>query len=61
MAIADVYDALVSKRVYKDRMSFEQADAIMTQGMGSQFDPALLPVYQAARPALEDYYRHEDA
>ena len=62
MAVADVYDALVSKRVYKDRMSFEKADAIMLEGMGSQFDPALRDAYQAARPALEDYYRqHETA
>ena len=62
MAIADVYDALVSKRVYKDKMSFEKADAIMLEGMGSQFDPALRETYQAARPALEDYYRqHETA
>ena len=56
MAVADVYDALVSKRVYKEKMSFEQADAIIREGMGSQFDPALLPVYLAARPGLESYY-----
>ena len=56
MAIADVYDALVSKRVYKDRMSFEEANRIMMEGMGSQFDPALEAVYVKARPALEAYY-----
>ena len=56
MAIADVYDALVSKRVYKEKMSFEKADAIIREGMGSQFDPALEPVYLAARPKLEAYY-----
>ena len=56
MAIADVYDALVSKRVYKDSMSFEQADAIIMGGMGSQFDPGLEKYYVAARPALEAYY-----
>jgi putative two-component system response regulator len=56
MAIADVYDALVSKRVYKEKMSFEKADSIMMEGMGSQFDPALEPVYVAARPMLEEYY-----
>ena len=56
MAIADVYDALVSKRVYKEKMSFEKADAILREGMGSQFDPALAPVYLAARPKLEAYY-----
>lgn len=36
MTIADVYDALVSKRVYKESMSFEKADQIMMEGMGSQ-------------------------
>lgn len=57
MAIADVYDALVSRRVYKDSMSFEQADKIITEGMGTQFDKALEPYYIAARPRLEAYYR----
>ena len=56
MAVADVYDALVSKRVYKEKMTFEKADAIIREGMGSQFDPALEPVYLAARPKLEAYY-----
>ena len=56
MAVADVYDALVSKRVYKEKMSFEKADSIILGGMGSQFDPAMEPVYVAARPKLEAYY-----
>ena len=56
MAIADVYDALVSKRVYKDSMSFEQADSIIMEGMGSQFDPSLEKYYVNARPRLEEYY-----
>ena len=56
MAIADVYDALVSKRVYKDSMSFEQADAIIMEGMGTQFDAALKKYYVSARPRLEEYY-----
>ncbi len=57
MAIADVYDALVSKRVYKDSMSFEQADAIITESFGKHFDMQLKKYYDAARPALENYYR----
>jgi len=56
MAIADVYDALVSKRVYKEAMSFEAADAIIMEGMGAQFDPSLERFYVAARPSLEAYY-----
>ena len=59
MAIADVYDALVSKRVYKERMSFEQADAIIMEGMGKHFDKRLEPYYIAARPAFEAYYSEQ--
>ena len=56
MAIADVYDALVSKRVYKEKMSFEQANKIIIEGMGTQFDKMLEPFYMRARPKLEEYY-----
>ena len=56
MAVADVWDALVSKRVYKDKMSFEKANEIMMEGMGSQFAPDMKDVYERARPALEAYY-----
>ena len=56
MAIADVYDALVSKRVYKKKMSFEEADKIIMEGMGKQFDKKLEKYYVAARQKLEDYY-----
>lgn len=56
MAIADVYDALVSKRVYKEKMSFEQADSIIMEGMGKHFDKALESAYVNARPRLEEYY-----
>ena len=33
------FAALVSKRVYKEPMSFDQAARIMCEGMGTQFDP----------------------
>ena len=56
MAIADVYDALVSKRVYKEAMSFEQANSIIIEGMGKHFDKSLERYYIKARPALEEYY-----
>ena len=56
MAIADVYDALVSKRVYKDAFSLEKADSIILEGMGTQFDPKLQTAYENARPRLEAYY-----
>ena len=60
MAIADVYDALVSKRVYKDRMSFEKADSIMRESMGKHFDKRLEKYYTAALPRIESYYREKD-
>lgn len=56
MAVADVYDALVSKRVYKESMSFEDADKIIMEGMGKHFDKQLEKYYVAARPKLEAYY-----
>ena len=56
MAIADVYDALVSERVYKEAYDFDKADAIILDGMGTQFDPGLKSVYEKARPRLEKYY-----
>jgi len=42
MAVADVYDALISRRVYKPAYSHEQAVAIITEGHGSHFDPDLV-------------------
>ena len=58
MAIADVYDALVSKRVYKERMSFEVANNIILEGMGKHFDKRLEPFYVKAREKLEEYYKN---
>ena len=57
MAIADVYDALVSKRVYKDEFSFEDANKIILDGMGKQFDPGLEKYYLLAREKIEKYYQ----
>nr|MCR4689657.1 HD domain-containing protein [Saccharofermentans sp.] len=60
MAIADVYDALVSKRVYKEAYDFDKADTIIMEGMGTQFDPSLQSCYMKARPRLEAYYKNID-
>lgn len=45
MAIADVYDALISKRVYKNAMSHEQAVVIIEEGRGNHFDPELVDCF----------------
>ena len=60
MAIADVYDALVSKRCYKAAMSFDEAYTIIIDGMGTQFDPTLKDCFVACRKKLEDYYSSLD-
>lgn len=39
MAVADVFDALISRRVYKDAMPFDEAHDVIAAGRGSQFDP----------------------
>lgn len=39
MAVADVYDALISKRVYKDAFTHERAIAMIAEERGSHFDP----------------------
>ncbi len=45
MAIADVYDALISKRVYKDPFGQEKAVAIIEEGSGSHFDPDMVQCF----------------
>src|SRR5690606_19159394 len=42
MALADVYDAIVSKRVYKPAMMHEAAVAIISEEAGRHFDPRLV-------------------
>lgn len=45
MAIADVYDALISRRVYKEPYPHERAIAILREGRGSHFDPDVLDAF----------------
>nr|AGS51591.1 response regulator [uncultured bacterium contig00010] len=45
MAIADVYDALVSQRPYKKAFTHEEAVKIISEGSGTHFDPALVEVF----------------
>ncbi len=47
MAVADVYDALISRRVYKPPFSQEQSITIMREGRGSHFDPDILDAFLA--------------
>ena len=48
MALADVYDALTSRRVYKDAFSHRQARNLILSGSGTQFDPDIVDAFLAA-------------
>jgi len=45
MALADVYDALISRRVYKEGMPHEKAIAILREGRGTHFDPDMVDAF----------------
>ena len=47
MAIADVFDALISKRVYKGAISFDETRRIIEEERGRQFDPDITDVFLA--------------
>ena len=47
MALADVYDALISKRVYKPAFTHQQAKEIILEGEGSHFDPQVVQAFLA--------------
>jgi putative two-component system response regulator len=57
MAVADVYDALVSRRVYKEPMEHQQAREIMLKGRGSHFDPDILDAFVTLEPQFLDIAR----
>jgi putative two-component system response regulator len=49
MALADSYDALTSKRVYKSQFSHEKAVQIIIEGKGSHFDPDVVDAFSELR------------
>ena len=60
MALADVFDALASKRCYKEALSVDAALAIIEQSLGTQFDPMLGGVFLKCRPELTSFYQNLD-
>ena len=56
MALADVFDALVSKRVYKENFSFDRAFGIIEESSGSYFDPSLCREFLQCRLQIENLY-----
>lgn len=53
MAVADVYDALMTKRIYKDAFPAEKSNAIIIEGTGSHFDPAIIGVFATLTKEFE--------
>ena len=56
MALADVFDALVSKRCYKEAYSYDKAFSIMEDSIGTHFDPMLAKIFLECRTELEALY-----
>lgn len=56
MAVSDVYDALRSRRVYKEPYSHEKSMAILVQGRGTHFDPVLVDVFLAHQDAFREIF-----
>ncbi len=69
VAIVDVFDALIHKRVYKDKIPIEDAMEILRQGRGKHFDPELLDLFfelkdamvQIARDFVEPLFDHAES
>lgn len=54
MAIADVFDALVSKRCYKEPMSVNEAFDVIRESSDSHFDPVLVGIFCKIRHEVEE-------
>jgi response regulator RpfG family c-di-GMP phosphodiesterase len=62
MAIADVYDALISIRPYKEAYSHERAVDIITNLSGQQFDPMIIKIFEKSNRELKEIaYGHQHA
>ena len=54
MAVADVYDALIAKRVYKEGFSHEKAVSIILEGRGTHFDPDVVDAFEVLQTSFHD-------
>ena len=57
MAVADVYDALISRRIYKPAFAHEAAVAIMREERGRHFDPDIVDAMLRIAPRFDDIAR----
>ncbi|HRU96967.1 MAG TPA: HD domain-containing protein [Ruminococcus sp.] len=54
MAVADVFDALVSKRSYKDPFTFDEAMKIIREGSGKHFDPLVVEAFLSEEEKVKE-------
>ncbi len=54
MAVADVFDALVSKRSYKEPFPFDKAMQIIEEGAGTQFDPQIAAIFIQSQDEVKE-------
>lgn len=54
MAVADVYDAIISRRVYKLGMTHAEAVAIIVEGSGTHFDPDIIDAFLKVRQEFQE-------
>ena len=52
MSVADVFDALISRRCYKEIQSMEEAFRIIGEGAGTQFEPAVVDAFLAEADSI---------
>ena len=60
MAIMDVYDALVTKRKYKEAISHDEAVDIILKSMGTHFDPKFSDIFKECSERLKKYYKNRE-
>lgn len=60
MSIVDVYDALTSKRPYKEPFSHEKSMAIIVEGRGTQFDPDLVDEFVRISEDIRECLKHKE-
>lgn len=61
VAVADVFDAIASKRVYKEAFAFEEAVAIIKSSRGNHLDPVLVDVFLDELDQIYSIYKNNDS
>lgn len=59
VSVADVYDALISKRVYKDAYSLDEAYQMILNGECGIFSPRLMECFKRAKEEMENFSREQ--